>query len=142
MVFLKPVVFSGSFSEHSSSMNEGGTLQILAPMFTGDKRSRIYSDNNMQVLSCGFRWAVGEGQQWSGRNLPLASSSSSPVWLLFFLYLACQVHQLCIFPLSLTYILEVPPFHFATLWQLHLCSPFRLLRSQTSYLGVRERTPT
>lgn len=145
MVFLKPMVFSGSFSEHFSSMNEGGTLQPQCLQKTKEAGFIQTTTCSCWGVDSDGQWCSSwSGQQWQhvwkGPALGLLFLLSLLAFIFF--HFICQVFQLWIFSLSLTHVLEVSPFHFASLWQLHLCSPFRLPRSQISHMGVREKTPT
>lgn len=90
MVFLKPIVFSGSFSEPSSSMTWGWNITDNSPsLYRRQKKQDLLrqqlagAELRMQMCSrCSQQDMDGST---SGRDLPLASSSSSHSLLLFFL---------------------------------------------------------
>lgn len=87
----------------------------------------------------GVYWSGEQCQHLADRDLSFASSSS-PHFFCYFCLFGMSDPSTINFNVSLTHILEVSPFHFVNLWQLHFLRNL-VARSQTSYMGVSERTP-
>lgn len=144
MVFLKPMVFSDSFSEHFSSMNEGGALQPQCLQKTKEAGFIQTTTCSCWGVDSDGQWCSNwSGQQWQhvwkGPALGLLFLLSLLAFIFF--HFICQVLQLWIFSLSLTHVLEVSPFHFPACGS-STCA------AHLGYPGARfhtwewERTPT
>lgn len=89
VVFLKPIIFSGSFSEHSSSMTWGWNTADNCPnVYRRQKKQDLLGQQRAGAelwMQMGSRCSQQDTNgNTSERDLPLASTSSSHFLLLFF----------------------------------------------------------
>lgn len=133
MAFLKPIAFSGSFSEHSSSMTRGWNVEGNSPS--------VYRRQKKQDLLRQQRAGADVWMQMGSRCRQLVRTAAhlkgTCLWpppsltYCFYIFLFIWYVRSFNYEFSLChYVLEVPPFPFASLSQLHLCSPIRLPRAR------------